>query len=199
MYIVITLLGLGVAIALLTPFVALRAADPMRRRAARRHLAYVGAIVIVCAAPQIGITFAPHTLNVAAVLAALLAGAALALFAVKVAPRPIDILAGLLGTAAWLAALLVAGLIEAFVGNSPMTVSLGDGVVCRESLHGALPGASGTAFEFDRRYGLIDRRLYVYDEEDDRPDMTEPAEARWQQPLARCQALIDAARSGAAK
>lgn len=199
MAIVITLLGLGVAMSLLAPALALLAPDPGRRRAARRHLAYAGFVVLVCAAPQIGITFAPHALNVAAVLAALLAGAALALFAVTAAPGPIDILAGLLCTAAWLAALLGTGLIALVRDHSPVTVSLGDGIVCRESVYGMAATASGMEYDFDRRYGFIDRRLYRYEASDDRSENMEPAEARWQQPLARCQALASAARTGAAE
>jgi hypothetical protein len=198
MHIVITLLGLGVAIALLAPLVALRAADPARRRAARRHLAYVGGIVLVCAAPQIGITFAPHALNVAAVLAALGAAAVLVPYAVTVAPRRLAVPVALLCTAAWLATLFVAALSALFDGSSPL-VSLGDGMVCRDRMYGTAATDSGVDYEIHRRYLFIDRLLFTWNDSDQHPEALHAVEARWQRPLARCQAMLGAALEAAQK
>lgn len=195
----VTLFYLGLAIALLAPLPRLRHPDARVRGSARRALARAACVLLVWGGWKIGTTFAPHVLNVGAILLGMWAAAALTAFAFRAGPWQVAMPAGLACTAAWLLALVVLLLTALLDGGSPVTVSLGDGTVCRQTVYGMVAIDSGEDDEIDRRILFIDRRLFVYRHSDVEPDTTPPPGPPWQRAIERCQALAAAANGAAAE
>lgn len=195
----LALFAVGTLAALLLPVVQLRAAklDAAGAMTARRHLYLSGLVVAVAAAAASGFSFAGHAANVTAIAIALIAGGVQVLYSIDSRPRILGAAIGLVAGVAWLLALLFCAMSLAF-DNAPVTVALGDGLYCSETVYGFAAGDSGEETDLYQRYLVIDHRVYDQIHSDIYPNDPQPERARFAGELARCQAGINQARAAGA-
>lgn len=192
----LALFALGTLAALVLPLVRLRAArlDAASAGTARRHLCLSGLVAIVAAAAASGFSFAGHAGNVAAIAVALIAGGVLVLYSFGSVPQILGVATGLVAGIAWLLALFGCAMGLAF-SNSPVTVALGDGLYCSETVYGFVTGDSGEETDLYQRYLVIDHKVYHQVHSDIYPNESQPERARFAAALASCQAGIIQARA----
>jgi hypothetical protein len=163
----LTLCGTGAVLALLSPWLVMRraAGDMALRGLARYHL-FVSGFVI----------------------------AALVLFSFRIKPTWLGVATGILSACGWWLGCLWIVLTAAFDGNSPASVELGDGLVCRETVYGFVASDSGQELDIFRRYLFIDHRLYHERRSDVYPGDPVPPPAGLRDAVARCDARLNQRR-----
>jgi len=188
----LALFAVGILAALLLPLVRLRAAklDAANAVTARRHLCLSGLVVAIAAAAASGFSLAGHAANVMAIALALIAAGVQVLYSIDSRPRILGAVIGLVAGVAWLLALLFCAMSLAF-GNSPVTVALGDGLYCSETVYGFVTGDSGEETDLYQRYLVIDHKVYHQVHSDIYPNEPQPERARFATALARCQAGVN--------
>lgn len=193
------LCGAGALTALLHPLVLLcMAKTDAARRAEARQYARCSAFIIVCViAWAANLSFAGHALNLAANIGMMACAGLLVLFTFDMRPKLAGISLGLLAAGAWLFGLLLCLASALFDGNSPATVRLDDGLVCRETVYGFVTSDSGEIMDIYRRYLFIDHRIYQQVHSDVTPNPPVQAPAGLRDATARCQAAVNAQRRAA--
>lgn len=188
----LALFAVGIVAALLSPLAQLRTGklDAAGAMTARRHLCLSGLVVAIAVAAVSGFSFAGHAANIMAIALALIAAGVLVLYSFGTLPGIVGIATGLVAGAAWLLALLFCAMSLAF-GNSPVTVALGDGLYCSETVYGFVTGDSGEETDLYQRYLIIDHTVYHQIHSDIYPNEPQPERARFASELARCQAGIN--------
>lgn len=152
-------------------------------------------ICLTALSAVLGLSFAAHVLNIAAVIGACLALGALTLLLFSIKPGFAGVVAGCLGVICWLVLMLCIGGLTFFSGSSPVTVTLDDKLVCRETAYGFVTSDSGEELEIYKRYLLLDYRVYHQFHSDIDPDAQTPVPAKLANMVAVCQAKIIKARS----
>lgn len=192
--------AIGALFALVHPLVLwyLQRADAAARTALRHRIACSAFILLAALAWAFDLSFAGHALNLVAAVAVLLCAGFLIVSAFGLRPRLVGVTAGLLASGAWIAGLLFLFLSAALMDQSPATVQLDDGLICRETMYGLAAGDSGDTMAIYRRYLFIDHRLLSQVRSDTAPENTTPPPPAFTDTLARCRARVNAARSAAA-
>ena len=159
---------------------------------------YLGLSCYVCItalAAVSGLSFAAHTVNVAALIAAYGSAGALVLLLFRIRPRFAGIAAGCLGLGCWLLVSLLSVGLGIMSGNSPATVALDDKLICRETVYGFVTSDSGEELDIYRRYLFIDYRLYHQIHSDVDPTVTTPVPAKLSPLVDQCQVKINKTRT----
>jgi hypothetical protein len=162
------------------------------RAPARSLLVPGGIVAAVASAHALDLSFSLPVLNFLAVLAAMLAGGALALLSFGMGPRWLGIPLGLLGSGGWLVACSWIVATAVFDGNDPVDTELGDGLLCRRAGYGFVTGDSGQELALYRRVLIVDRRIHDEQRSDVYPASPEPPPAGLRDALARCRTAAPA-------
>ncbi len=160
----------------------------------RRKLTLIGYVLSVALAAYAGLSFSAHLLNVAATLGAVLSLGLLALPAFDIRPKFVGIVVGCCAFFLWLLLILTLGSVALFEGNSALTVALGDGQYCEESIYGFVAGDSGEELTIYQRYLFVDRQLYRQRNSQFSPNPEAKNAARWRAVAAHCQKKINQTR-----
>jgi hypothetical protein len=167
-------------------------------RSKMRHRARFSAFILFCAlARALNLSIAGHILNVAAIVGIMVCAGFLIAFAFTIRPVFVGSTVGLLAGVAWLAGLLIC-VMSAVFDDSPVTVQLDDGLICRETVYGFAAGDAGEIMDIYRRYLFIDHRLLSQMDSDAEPEQNTPPPPAFSDTLARCRARVNAARGAAA-
>lgn len=192
--------AIAALVALLHPVVmaVLHHADaPVRSK--MRHRARFSVFILVCAlARALDLSIAGHILNVAANVGVMVCAGLLVAFAFGIGPVFVGAAISLLAGGAWLIGLVFCLLSAISDGNSPVTVQLDDGLICRETVYGFVAGDSGEVMDIYRRYLFIDYRLLSQMDSDVEPEQNRPPPPALAGTLSRCRARVKLAYSAAA-
>jgi hypothetical protein len=161
-----------------------------------RQWARFSAFILFCAlARALDLSVAGHIVNVAAIVGIMVCAGFLVAFAFTIRPIFVGNTIGLLAGVAWLVGLLFCVMSALLDGNSPVTVQLDSGLICRETVYGFAAGDSGEIMDIYRRYLFIDHRLLSQMDSDVEPEQNTPPPPALADTLARCRARVNAARS----